>query len=167
MADRTLSADDKIALTTFIKLMRATESVSAAVHRELQTAGSTVSQFGILEALYHLGPMVQKELAAKILKSPGNITMVLNNLEKRGLIVREKSVFDRRASVITATNEGLKLVDSLFPAHVKRIVEAMARLSLQEQETLGRLLKKLGRSAAEETETAQSLPGVRTGAAGE
>lgn len=167
MADRTLSAEDKIALTTFIKLMRATESVSAAVHRELQTAGLTVSQFGILEALYHLGPMVQKELAVKILKSPGNITMVLNNLEKRGLIVREKSAFDRRASVITATDEGLRLVDALFPAHAKRIVEAMARLSLQEQETLGRLLKKLGRSATDATEAALPLPGVSTCSAGE
>ena len=149
MAYQPLSAEKKAALAAFIKLMRAAETVSATVHRDLQTAGLTVSQFGILEALYHLGPMVQKELAEKILKSPGNITMVLNNLEKRGLIVREKSPADRRASVITATANGLHLIDTIFPAHAARITEAMARLSGQEQEELGTLLKKLGRSAVQ------------------
>ena len=121
MTDRALSSEAKTALSTFIKLMRAAESVSATVHSELQRAGLTVSQFGILEALYHLGPMVQKELADKILKSPGNITMVINNLEKRGLIVREKSRSDRRVSIITASDKGLQLVDTIFPAHARRI----------------------------------------------
>ena len=148
MADQALLSEHRTALSTFTKLMRAAESVSARVHKELQRSGLTVSQFGILEALYHLGPMVQKELADKILKSPGNITMVIDNLEKRGLIVREKSRSDRRASVITATDKGLHLFDAIFPAHARRITESMAQLSVDEQETLGRLLKKLGRAAA-------------------
>ena len=72
-----------VALGTFVKLMRAAESVSADVHKEIGEAGLSISQFGILEALYHLGPMSQKEIGAKILKSAGNITMVIDNLEKR------------------------------------------------------------------------------------
>jgi MarR family 2-MHQ and catechol resistance regulon transcriptional repressor len=140
--------DQTRALDTFVKLLRAAESVSGAVHRELAGLGLTVSQFGILEALYHLGPMLQKELAEKILKSPGNITMVIDNLAKRGLISRQKSPFDRRASVVTATDEGTRLIESIFPAHCDRISNAMSALTHEEQRDLGKLLKKLGRSVS-------------------
>ena len=146
MNSTTETVEEKVALDTFIKLVRAAESVSGAVHKELQSAGLTVSQFGILEALHHLGPMLQKELAEKILKSPGNITMVIDNLAKRGLIVRQKSSADRRASVIRATDKGIRLIASIFPAHADRIKKTMSALTQEEQENLGRLLKKLGRS---------------------
>ena len=146
MDSTTVTTEGNVALDTFIKLIRAAESVSGAVHKELQTHGLTVSQFGILEALYHLGPMLQKDLAEKILKSPGNITMVIDNLAKRGLIVRKKSASDRRASVISATDEGLRLIGVIFPAHADRISKTMSALTQKEQEDLGRLLKKLGRS---------------------
>ena len=144
----TQTAEETVSLGAFIKLMRAAESVSGAVHKELQSGGLTVSQFGILEALYHLGPMLQKELAKKILKSPGNITMVIDNLEKRGLIVRKKSSSDRRASVISATDKGVRLIEAIFPDHADRITKTMSALTLEEQEELGRLLKKLGRSVS-------------------
>ena len=146
MAKDITTVHERLALNTFVKLMRAGESVSSAVHKELPNAGLTVSQFGILEALYHLGPMLQKELGEKILKSPGNITMVIDNLAKRGLIVREKSSSDRRASVIRASDEGNRLIAAIFPAHADRIRKTMSALTQQEQEDLGRLLKKLGRS---------------------
>jgi hypothetical protein len=70
------------ALDTLIKLMRAAESVNVRLNRFISRAGLTVSQFGALEALYHLGPLCQSELGEKILKSSGNITMVVDNLEK-------------------------------------------------------------------------------------
>ncbi len=146
MDTKTETAEETVALDTFVKLIRAAESVSGAVHKELQTHGLTVSQFGILEALYHLGPMLQKDLAEKILKSPGNITMVIDNLAKRGLIVREKSASDRRASVISMTHEGSRLIAAIFPAHADRIRKTMSALTMKEQEDLGRLLKKLGLS---------------------
>ena len=66
-----------LALNTFVKLVRATNSVCSDVHNHFLSE-LTVSQFGILEALHHLGPMAQKDLATKILKSPGNITTIIN-----------------------------------------------------------------------------------------
>ena len=146
MDSTTETIEENVALDTFVKLIRAAESVSGAVHKDLLSNGLTVSQFGILEALYHLGPMLQKDLAVKILKSPGNITMVIDNLAKRGLIVREKSASDRRASVISATHEGSRLIAAIFPAHADRIRKTMSALTQKELEDLGRLLKKLGRS---------------------
>jgi MarR family 2-MHQ and catechol resistance regulon transcriptional repressor len=70
------------ALKTYVKLMRAAESVTARTHRHLASTGLTVSQFAVLEALYQLGPLSQREIGQKILRSSGNITMVIDNLEK-------------------------------------------------------------------------------------
>lgn len=133
-----------VALATFIKLMRASESVASDVHRQITAGGLTVSQFGILEALFHLGPMTQKELAGKILKSAGNITMVIDNLEKQDLVTRTRNNEDRRSYLISPTSKGKALITEIFPAHAERISTRMAHLSLEEQRALGRLLKKLG-----------------------
>ncbi len=73
------------ALSTYVKLMRAAESITARIHRHLASVGLTLSQFAVLEALYHLGPLYQREIGQKLLKSSGNITMVIDNLEKRRL----------------------------------------------------------------------------------
>ena len=139
--------DEVRALSTYVKLMRATESVSAHIHRHLSVAGLSASQFGVLEALYHLGPLNQAELARKILKSTGNITMVIDNLEKRGLVTRERKKEDRRHYAVRLTVEGRKLIADLFPRHANWITEALKVLSGREQVELGRLCRKLGLSA--------------------
>jgi MarR family 2-MHQ and catechol resistance regulon transcriptional repressor len=98
----------------------------------------------VLEALYHLGPLSQGELAKKILKSSGNITMVIDNLEKRGLVKRERSPEDRRVYVVRLTVEGRRLIGSIFPRHAAKIVEEMKALTRTEQEELSRLCRKVG-----------------------
>lgn len=134
-----------VALGTFVKLIRAAESVSADVHKEIGEAGLSISQFGILEALYHLGPMSQKEIGAKILKSAGNITMVIDNLEKRKLVARIRGETDRRSYRVSLTDKGEHLIKSIFPLHSRRINNRMSVLTVDEQKALGVLLKKLGR----------------------
>ena len=136
------SKEQVLALNTFIKLVRCNNTVSAGVHDHL-LGKLTVSQFGILEALYHLGPMVQKELAEKILKSAGNITTIINNLEKNGLVFRGVNENDKRYCTVQLTRKGENLIKRIFPIHADIIVKRMAILSEDEQQTLGRLLKKL------------------------
>lgn len=136
--------EEKRALNAFIKLIRAGQSVSGRVEAHLSELGLTVSQFGALEALFHLGPLNQKNLAAKILKSTGNITMVIDNLEKRGLVKRTRDEKDRRHYSVGITNKGAGMMTSFFPKHVARIVEEMSVLSGAEQEALGKLCKKVG-----------------------
>ena len=109
----------------------------------------TVSQFGVLESLYHLGPMCQSTLGAKLLRSGGNITMVIDNLEKRGLVHRERDPDDRRMTVINLTKAGTELIERIFPNHLAEIVREMNALTPQEQEQLGALCKKLGTSGQE------------------
>jgi MarR family 2-MHQ and catechol resistance regulon transcriptional repressor len=132
------------ALKTYVKLMRATESITARIHRQLSTFGLTFSQFGVLEALYHLGPMSQSEIGQKILRSSGNMTMVIDNLEKRELVRRERNQADRRFFIIHLTDEGKKLISGIFPSHAAEIARELDVLSPTEQQTLGRLCKKLG-----------------------
>ena len=136
--------EEKQALNAFIKLIRAAQSVSGRVEAHLGELGLTVSQFGVLESLFHLGPLNQKNLAAKILKSTGNITMVIDNLEKRGLVKRTRGEKDRRHYSVAITPKGAGLMRTFFPKHVARIVGEMGVLSGAEQDLLGKLCKKVG-----------------------
>lgn len=133
-----------IALNTYTKLMRSAESVTTRVHRVLSGPKLSISQFGVLEALYHKGPLCQKEIAAKILKSTGNITMVIDNLEKNGLVRRERESNDRRFLTIHLTETGRSLIATVFADVEASIVTEMAALDEREQETLGNLCRKLG-----------------------
>ncbi len=138
---------DAIALSTFVKLMRATDAVSQSTHKHLMNFNLTISQFGILEALYHLGPMCQRDIAKKILKSTANITTVIDNLEKRGLVKRKRSKEDRRYINLHLTNKGLKLIESVLPDHFQGIVDRLQLLTTEEQRQLATLCKKLGVTA--------------------
>lgn len=136
------------ALNAFIPLMRAAETLSARLSLDLAAAGLTETQFGVLEALYHLGPLCQKALANKLLKSSGNMTLVIDNLERQGLILRQRNPQDRRFMTVHLTAAGQARVAEILPAHVKCITHVMEVLSAEEQETLRRLCRKLGRQDA-------------------
>ena len=138
------------ALKTYVKLMRAAESLTARVHKHLTPVGLTVSQFGVLESLYHLGPLSQRDLGRKILRSSGNITLVVDNLEKRGLVKRERDRTDRRFFIIHLTDKGKRLIRRIFPAHAAVIAVELSVLSEAEQQTLGDLCKKVGRGGGNE-----------------
>jgi len=138
------STDEVRALDLFIKLMRAAESVATRVHRALADADLTVSQFGVMEAVFHLGPMCQKDLGAKLLKSGGNITMVVDNLEKRGLARRKRNPENRKYVTVSLTDAGRRLIERIFPRHVAEVVREVAVLSADEQATLAGLLRTLG-----------------------
>ena len=135
---------EESALDVYVKLMRAAEVVNLRINRHLKEAQLTISQFGVLEAIYHLGPMHQNQLAAKILKTGGNLTMVVDNLVKRGLVQREQDPQDRRCFSIHLTEIGHDLVRDLFAQHVPIVVESIGVLSLEEQAQLAALCRKLG-----------------------
>lgn len=138
------------ALDTYIKLMRASNTVSARLNRTLAREHRlTESQLGVLEALLHLGPMSQTQLCAKILRSGSNLTTVLDNLERDGLVQRIRDTSDRRVQMVHLTEEGRRHIAGVFPAHVQTIVEALDGLSATEHAELARLCRKLGLAAAD------------------
>jgi MarR family 2-MHQ and catechol resistance regulon transcriptional repressor len=135
---------EKRVLDAFIKLIRAGNSVLLHCNSVIVRNGLTESQFGVLEALYHLGPLSQKQISEKLLKSGGNITMVIDNLVKSGLVSRQKREDDRRFYWINLTEKGSALIAAIFPEHVKLISRRMNVLTAEEQIELSRLCRKLG-----------------------
>jgi len=135
--------DEINALNAFIKLQRAAESVSTRVHAVLPN-GLTITQFGVLEALHHIGPLCQGELAEKLLRSGGNLTLVVDNLEKAGYVARERDPADRRFVVVKLTETGTKFIGDIFPRVLANVTREMNVLSSTELFDLGRLCKKIG-----------------------
>ena len=133
------------ALDAFIKLVRASSALLSCTSRPLATDGLTAGQFGVLESLFHLGPLHQCELARKHLQSGGNITMIVDNLERAGLVRRERPAQDRRYVNVHLTEAGHERITEILPRHVANITRRMNALTAGEQEELGRLCRKLGR----------------------
>ena len=134
-----------LALDTFIKFTRAANAVENRLYQQDLLEGLTPSQFGVLETLLHLGPMSQGEVSAKLLKSTGNITLVLDNLENRGLVRRERNPEDRRIVTICLTEAGDQLIQRIFPLMAAAITAEFNVLSPEEQTDLGNLCRKLGK----------------------
>jgi MarR family 2-MHQ and catechol resistance regulon transcriptional repressor len=138
------SRSETTALNAFIKLMRAADSLNSRLMPVIEQHGLTFSQFGVLEALYHLGPLCHTELARKILRSGGNLTLVAKNLERNGWVRRVPSPEDKRVRRLALTPKGKSLIERAFRDHVANLVQQMSALTAAEQDELGRLSKKLG-----------------------
>lgn len=135
---------EKQALDLFIKLMRAHDSLENRLRDDFRDFKLTPPQFGILETLYHLGPLQQHELASKLLKSAGNITRVLDTLQEAGLIERQAEPNDRRCFRIHLTKRGKNVIEKIFPQFAGQIHSIFSCLSSEEQNQLNHLLRKLG-----------------------
>ena len=144
MKYKQLPATQRQALNVYVKLMRASNRASSDIHRHLKQDNLTHSQFAVLEALFHLGPLSQGELGQKILKSNANLTTVVDSLEKKLLVMRDRSTSDRRVVTVTLTAEGEELIAKVFPRHAEIVAREFEVLSDEEKVQLGALLKKLG-----------------------
>jgi MarR family 2-MHQ and catechol resistance regulon transcriptional repressor len=133
-----------IALSTWVKLARAHDTFSHLTASQIRSFGLTTAQFGVVECLGHLGPMLIGELTKKHLVSGGNMTVVVDNLEKEGLVERSISDEDRRAFVVKLTFKGKRLFNKIFIRHAEYITQLVSVLTEAEQVELSHLLKKLG-----------------------
>ena len=104
----------------------------------------TPTQFGILEVLYHKGTMCQKELGEKLLKSGGNITKVIDNLERDNQVRRIRHEKDRRYFQIELTESGKKVIEDVFPKIMNNLVDNFSVITLEEQKSLADLCKRIG-----------------------
>jgi MarR family 2-MHQ and catechol resistance regulon transcriptional repressor len=136
-------------LTLFIALSRATQWVNAHADQDIRSNGLNRTEFGVLELLHHKGPQPLQQIGGKVLMSSGNITYVVDKLEKKGLVRRRASTTDRRLIYAELTDYGETFIASIFPGHIAVIESAVKGLSPEEQQVAGELLKKLGRYAQE------------------
>ena len=103
----------------------------------------SLSQFAVLEALYHKGPSSVGRLKELILSSDGTIPVVIKNLERDGLVVREEDASDRRRSIISITDGGRARVEGAMPENTAMIAQYFSRWENDEKRTMIRLLEKL------------------------
>jgi MarR family 2-MHQ and catechol resistance regulon transcriptional repressor len=134
-------------LHLWVTLARAHRAIEAHAAEDVARHGLTLAEFGVLEALYHLGPLPLGELQRKVLVSSGGITWLADGLQRRGLLRRVPSERDRRVRIASLTDEGRALLDRIFPEHAARLVAATSGLTDEERETAARLLRRLGRYA--------------------
>ena len=128
----------------WVKLARASSTFGKLAHENIRSFGLTEPQFGVLECIGHLGPLTLGELSRKRLVSGGNITCVVDNLEKDGLVERVHNAEDRRTIVAQLTPKGKKVFDETFVHHAEFIADLASVLTDHEQDQLSHLLKKLG-----------------------
>lgn len=150
--ERPPAADDegtRRALHLWVVLSRAHAAVAAQARADVARHGLTLGEFGVLEVLYHKGPLLLGEVQQKVLVSSGGITWLADRLEERGLVERRRSPEDRRASFVALTAEGERLMRTIFPEHARRIERALSGLDAAAQREATRLLRALGLKAAE------------------
>jgi MarR family transcriptional regulator, 2-MHQ and catechol-resistance regulon repressor len=132
-------------LNSFIKLTRAADSIRSRISSVINTREVTESQFYVLDSLYHSGPLTQKDIGEKVFRSGGNITLVIDNLEKQGYVKRVRGKDDRRYFSIHLTKAGKNLMDKIFPEFLNAVKDEMNILAETEHKQLQELCKKVGR----------------------
>jgi MarR family 2-MHQ and catechol resistance regulon transcriptional repressor len=135
-------------LKLWVVLARAHAALAARAEADITRHGMTLAEFGVLEALYHKGPLLLGELQRKVLVTSGGMTWLVNRLEERGLVERRACKEDGRARYAALTRAGRRLIEKIFPEHSAALADATSGLSGEEQAVATELLKKLGYWAA-------------------
>jgi MarR family transcriptional regulator, 2-MHQ and catechol-resistance regulon repressor len=132
----------------WIVLARCHHALTLLVERDIAGLGLCLSDFMVLEALLHKGPLTISEIQAKVLLAVGSMTAAVDRLESRGLAVRKSTAADRRARRVELTPEGRRLIEGAFREHARHLEDAVAVLDEEEKQQVYNGLKKLGRSVA-------------------
>jgi MarR family 2-MHQ and catechol resistance regulon transcriptional repressor len=144
---RSHDQDRALALKLWVVLARAHNAVYSHVQDDISQRGLTVAEFGVIEALYHKGPMLLGEVQRRILVSSGGITYLVDRLAEKGLVERRECTEDRRARYAALTPAGEALVKEIFPGHARRLEKAVEALTAEEKHQAIELVRKLGLAA--------------------
>lgn len=135
---------EQLVLDTWVKFSRAHNTLSNIMRHNVEQQGLTLSQFGVLEVLVHVGPISVKEIGQKLLLTTSNLVTVIDNLVKQELVQRVPSEHDRRSIIIHLTDKGRGFIEPIFKNHLEELLNAFSVLEEHQLETLGSLSKDLG-----------------------
>ena len=136
--------DRAATLQLVIALGRALQAIERSVRPHLVQSGLGLTEFAVLEVLYHKGALPLGQIRDRILVTGASTTYVVKKLEERGLMRRRACAEDSRVVFGELTAKGRALVDEVFPVHVERLQRAMAGLSVSQKREASRLLRALG-----------------------
>jgi MarR family transcriptional regulator, 2-MHQ and catechol-resistance regulon repressor len=149
MSDVMSEKEVEQSLKLWVVLSRAFDAVQAHAAADIARHGLTITEFGVMEALYHKGPMLLGEVQRKILVTSGGVTYLVDRLAAKGLVERRRCDKDRRAYYAALTPEGEAVIREIFPQHAAAIDRALAGLDEAQKGQAIDLLRALGRYAAE------------------
>src|SRR5256885_16562360 len=137
----------------FLVLWKAARAAEGYAEKSILDLDICGSDFAVLEALLHKGPLPVNEIGRKVLLTSGSITVAVDRLEAKGLVERRAHGTDRRARIVHLTKEGRKVITRAYAQHAGDLEQLIsASLSTTERATLIRLLKKIGYKAAGQSE---------------
>jgi MarR family 2-MHQ and catechol resistance regulon transcriptional repressor len=145
--ERATDGDRTATLQLIIALGRAMQAIERGVRPHLTDSGLGLTEFAVLEVLYHKGALALGEIRDRILVTGASTTYVVKKLEDRGLMRRRTSAKDQRVVFGELTPKGRTLMDKVFPAHVDRLRDVTAGLSASEKRAASQLLRRLTRQA--------------------
>jgi len=131
---------------THIRLVlgRAAKAIEKVDRESIADAGLNFSDFSIMEALLHKGPMPINTIGEKVLLTSGSMTAAANRLVEKGFITRIQDPSDGRCFYLHLTKRGRRLIADVFDRHSQNLEKIAAVLNSQERSELVRLLKKIG-----------------------
>ena len=138
-----LREENETAIKAILSFRKADRVMRSLENRFLRQHHLTTMQFGVLEVLYHRGPMNVQKVIQAMYSTPGNMTVVIHNMERDGYLCRERSESDRRCYRIALTEKGSSLIERIFDDYLRQVSEIMCVLTKEEQETLLTLTNKL------------------------
>ena len=148
-ADRLESLTGGSGVHVFLVLWKAARAVEAYAQNSISQLEMCGSDFAVLEALLHKGPLPVNEIGKKILLTSGSITAAVDRLENKRLVERRAHGTDRRAKIVHLTKDGKKLITRVYADHARDMEQlAAASLTKKEREMLIRLCKQIGYEAA-------------------
>jgi MarR family transcriptional regulator, 2-MHQ and catechol-resistance regulon repressor len=140
---------DETGIHLWLLLSKAAKVLEIHARRSIGSLDLCLSDFAVLEALLHKGPLPVNTLGRKVLLTSGSITTAVDRMERRGLVERQGDPDDRRTRVVHLTPEGRVLIRKLFAVHERDMERAVSALSRSEIGNLSEGLRKLGRGAEE------------------
>jgi len=148
------------AAKVWLVLSKANRALKALAEQSIVGTGLGFTDFMVLEALLHKGPLTITEIQGKVLLASGSMTAAIDRLETNGLVTRNFTSADRRARVIELTAEGKRVIQSSFKQHVRDLESATSPLNAEERRQLYALLKKLGLYAEEVRDKGQTRKSI-------
>jgi MarR family 2-MHQ and catechol resistance regulon transcriptional repressor len=124
-------------------LLAAAGDLSSRVNRRLAAHGLIASRFKTLCALQQAGPLCPYDIADRLGQTRGNVTMILDDLERRGLVERRREGPNRRYIAAHLTPKGRRLAASLAPRHAQAVAEELKALGARDLKTLAALCRRL------------------------
>lgn len=143
-----MNTDTDLDLRLWTVLARAYAAVEKHSFTDIERHGLTPGEFGILETLYHRGPLLLGDLQRRVLVSSGGVSYLVDRLEKKGLVERRDYPEDRRTRLAALTPAGEELIARIFPEHARAIQRALHAIDPEVKQAAVALLRTIGRAAA-------------------